>query len=60
MHRAMVELTVVVETLSEMVSASNIAAARDMLTPDEMDDVATELRTHLIGVRDALQQAGRL
>ena len=55
----MLELTVVVETLSEMIAASNIAAARDMLTSDEMDDVATQMKVHLVGVRDALQQANR-
>lgn len=59
MCRALLELTVVVETLAEMVAASNIAAARDLLTPDEMDDVGTQMQAHLIGVRDALQQANR-
>ena len=59
LHRALLELTVVVETIAEMVSASNIAAARDLLTSDDMDDVGTQMRTHLIGVRDALQQAAR-
>ncbi|HWE57540.1 MAG TPA: hypothetical protein VG435_18690 [Acidimicrobiales bacterium] len=57
--RALLELTVVVETLAEMVSASNIAAARDLLTSPEMDDVNTQMRTHLLGVRDALQHANR-
>jgi hypothetical protein len=57
--RAVSELTVVVEMLAEMVSASNIAAARDFLTSDEMDDVGTEMQAHLLGVRDALQQAKR-
>lgn len=56
MCRAMSELSVVVETLAEMVAASNMAAARDMLTPDEMDDVNTQMKAHLLGVRDALQQ----
>lgn len=57
--RALLELTVVVETLAEMIAASNIAAARDLLTPNEMDDVGTEMRAHLIRVRDTLQQANR-
>lgn len=57
--RALSELTVVVETLAEMVGASNIAAARDFLTPDAMDDVGTQMQAHLFGVRDALQQANR-
>jgi hypothetical protein len=57
--RAMLQLTVVVETLAEMVAASNIAAARDMLTSNEMDDVGTKMKVHLLGVRDALQQATR-
>ena len=57
--RALAELTVVVETLAEMVSASNIAAARDFLTSDDMDDVSTQMTAHLLGVRDALQQANR-
>ena len=57
--RAMLELTVVVETLAEMVAASNIAAARDYLTSDVMDDVGTQMKAHLVGVRDALQQANR-
>jgi hypothetical protein len=57
--RALVELTVVVETLAEMVAASNIAAARDFLTSDDMDDVGTQMKAHLLGVRDTLQQANR-
>ena len=59
MCRALVELTVVVETLAEMVAASNIAAARDFLTSDEMDDVGTQMQAHLLSVRDTLQQANR-
>ena len=57
--RALLELTVVVETLAQMIAASNIAAARDMLTPDEMDDVGTQMQAHLVSVRDAVQQANR-
>lgn len=57
--RALLELTVVVETLAEMVAASNIAAARDLLTSDEMDDVGTQMHVHLLRIRDALQQANR-
>ena len=59
MCRAVIELTVVVETLAEMVAASNIAAARDFLTSDDMDDVGTQMQAHLLSVRDALQQANR-
>ena len=57
--RAVLELTVVVETIAEMVAASNIAAARDFLTSDDMDDVGTQMQAHLLGVRDALQHANR-
>ena len=57
--RAVIELTVVVETLAEMVAASNIAAARDFLTSDDMDDVGTQMQAHLLSVRDALQHANR-
>jgi hypothetical protein len=57
--RALLELTVVVETLADMIAASNIAAARDLLSPNEMDDVGTQMRAHLIGVRDTLQQVNR-
>lgn len=57
--RALLELTVVVETIADMVGASNLAAARDLLTPDEMDDVGTQMRVHLVSVRDAVQQASR-
>ena len=57
--RALQELSVVVETLAEMVAASNIAAARDFLTSDYMDDVGTQMQAHLLSVRDALQHANR-
>lgn len=57
--RALLELTVVVETLADMVAASNLAVARDLLSPDEMDDVGTQMHVHLVSVRDALQQASR-
>jgi hypothetical protein len=57
--RAMLELTVVVETLAEMVAASNLAAARDMLTADERDDVGTQMKAHLLSVRDTLHLASR-
>ena len=59
LSRAVGELTVVVETLAEIVAASNLAAARDMLTADELDDVGTEMKVHLVSVRDAIQQANR-
>lgn len=59
LRRAVFEVTLVVETLSEMISASAIAAARDLLTPDESDDVATQLKEHLVNARDALHQASR-
>ena len=59
LRRAVFEVTLVVETLSEMISASGIAAARDLLTPDDMDDVATQLKEHLLNARDALHQANR-
>ena len=58
--RAVLELTVVVETLAEIVAASNLAAAHDMLTGDELDDVGTEMKVHLVSVRDAVQQASRI
>jgi hypothetical protein len=57
--RAMLELTVVVETLADMVAASNLAAAHDMLTADERDDVGTHMKVHLVNVRDALHLANR-
>jgi hypothetical protein len=57
--RTLLELTVVVETLAEMIAASNIAAARDLLTSDDMDDVGTQMQVHLVSVRDALQQLNR-
>ena len=59
LRRAVSELTLVVETLSEMISASGIAAARDLLTSAEADDVATQLNEHLLNARDALHQASR-
>lgn len=57
--RTLLELTVVVETLAEMIAASNIAAARDLLTSDDMDDVGTQMQVHLVSVRNALQQLNR-
>jgi hypothetical protein len=59
LRRAVFELTLVVETLSEMISGSGIAAARDLLTSDEADDVATQMKEHLLNARDALHQASR-
>lgn len=59
LRRAVSEITLVVEALSEMISASGIAAARDLLTAAEADDVSTQLKEHLMMARDALQQANR-
>ena len=59
LRRAVFELTGVVETLSEMIAASGIAAARDLLSSEEADDVATQIKEHLLNVRDALHQANR-
>ena len=59
LRRAVAEVTFVVEALAEMVSASGMAAARDLLTPDERDDVATQMKGHLLNARDALHQANR-
>lgn len=59
LRRAVLEVTLVVETLSEMVSASSIAAARDLLARDEADDVATQMKEHLLNAREALHQANR-
>lgn len=59
LRRAVFEVTLVVETLSEMVSASALAAARDLLTSEEADDVATQLKDHLLKARDALHHASR-
>jgi hypothetical protein len=59
LRRAVFELTLVVETMSEMIAASPIAAARDLLTPDEFDDVATQMKEHLLNARAALHNANR-
>lgn len=59
LRRAVSEITLVVEALSEMISASGIAAARDLLTAAEADDVSTQLKEDLMMARDALQQANR-
>jgi hypothetical protein len=59
LRRAVFELTGVVETLSEMIAASGIAAARDLLSSEEADDVATQMKEHLLNARDALHQANR-
>jgi hypothetical protein len=59
LRRAVSEVTLVVDTLSEMISASGIAAARDLLASDTADDVATQMREHLLNARDALHQANR-
>lgn len=58
-RRAVWELTLVIEVLSEMISASAIAAGWDLLTSDEADDVRTQMREHLATARDALQHANR-
>lgn len=54
LRRAVLEVTLVVETLSEMIAASGIAAARDLLTSNDADDVATQMREHLLNAREAL------
>ena len=59
LRRALLELTLVVETLADMIAASPIAAARDLLTSDTADDVATQMREHLLNTREALHQANR-
>jgi VIT1/CCC1 family predicted Fe2+/Mn2+ transporter len=59
LRRAVSEVTLVVEALAEMVSASGMAAARDLLTSNEADDVATQMKAHLLNARDALHQANR-
>lgn len=59
LRRAVFEVTLVVEALSEMVSASGLAAARDLMTPDVADDVATQMKEHLLNARAALLQANR-
>ena len=59
LRRATSEVTLVVEALAEMIAASGMAAARDLLTPDEADDVATQMKVHLLNAKDALHQANR-
>lgn len=59
LRRAILEVTFVVEAMAEMISASGMAAARDLLTPDHADDVATQMKVHLLNARDALHQANR-
>lgn len=59
LRRAIFEVTLVVEAMAEMISASGMAAARDLLTSDEADDVATQMKEHLLNARDALHQANR-
>jgi hypothetical protein len=60
LRRAVFELTLVVETLADMVAASGIGAAKDLLSSDSADDVATQMREHILTVKDALHQANRL
>ena len=59
LRRAVSELTLVVETIAEMVAASGIAAARDLLSPEEADDVATQMREHILIAKEALHQSNR-
>lgn len=59
LRRAVSELTLVVETIAEMVAASGIAAARDLLTSEVADDVATQMREHILIAKDALHQSNR-
>lgn len=59
LRRAVFELTLIVETLADMVAASGIGAAKDLLSSDTADDVATQMREHILTVKDALHQANR-
>lgn len=59
LRRAVSELTLVVETIAEMVAASGIAAAKDLLSSEEADDVATQMREHILIAKDALHQSNR-
>ena len=59
LRRAVLELMLIVETLSEMVTASGLGAAKDLLSPDTADDVVTQIREHILVVKDALHQANR-
>ena len=59
LRRAVSELTLVVETLAEMVAASGIAAARDLLSAEAADDVATQMREHILIAKEALHQSNR-
>ena len=43
-----------------MVAGSGIGAAKDMLSPDAADDVATQIKEHILVVKDALHQVNRL
>lgn len=60
LRRAVLELTLVVETLGDMVAGSGIGAAKDMLSSDAADDVATQIKEHILVVKDALHQVNRL
>lgn len=59
LRRAVFELTLVVETIAEMVAASGIAAARDLLSSEAADDVATQMREHILIAKEALHQSNR-
>ncbi len=60
LRRAVLELTLVVETLGDMVAGSGIGAAKDLLSSDTADDVATQIKEHILMVKDALHQVNRL
>ena len=59
LRRAVFELTLIVETLADMVAGSGIGAAKDLLSSETADDVATQMREHILVVKDALHQANR-
>lgn len=59
LRRAVSELSLIVETLADMVAASGIGAAKDLLSSETADDVATQMREHILVVKDLLHQANR-
>jgi hypothetical protein len=59
LRRAVFELALIVETLADMVAASGLGAAKDLMSSETADDVATQMREHILVVKDALHQANR-
>jgi hypothetical protein len=59
LRRAVWELTLIVETLADMVAGSGIGAAKDLMSSDAADDVATQMREHILVAKDALHHANR-